>query len=337
MRRVRKLESLGKNRSYRAPKVSALILLLGILLCIAPVNSRAQAAAEAAGAVSSAAGMATAVSKLPGAIMPAQVVQSPSSFLALRDGPAVEQANRKSLQQRAGKDAAKLLLRSTPPEAVIFVDGMSVGLTPLLLILPPGQYQVEMRGPRQEFGGGLIDLAPNETREYAPTLTPRYAASITAHPAAPSPSTAPSGGVTNATGTTKAQSVIEINFAAKSSASGASRPSRPVVPSGPSPEEIANRGSLEQGAGTDAAKLLLQSAPPEALVYIDGMPVGSAPLQLTVAPGRYTVKMVGKGGESGERLVGLLPKDTQQVTLPLVSQYPAAVSVQWPTGASESR
>jgi len=86
--------------------------------------------------------------------------------------------NRKALEQRAGKDAAKLMLRSVPSEALIYIDGKSVGRTPLLLIVPPGKYKVEMRGQREGFGERLIGLLPNETQELALTLVLRYPARI---------------------------------------------------------------------------------------------------------------------------------------------------------------
>jgi hypothetical protein len=86
--------------------------------------------------------------------------------------------NRKALEQRAGKDAAKLMLRSVPSEALVYIDGKSVGRTPLLLIVPPGKYKVEMRGQREGFGERLIGLLPNETQELALTLVLRYPARI---------------------------------------------------------------------------------------------------------------------------------------------------------------
>jgi hypothetical protein len=86
--------------------------------------------------------------------------------------------NRKALEQRAGKDAAKLMLRSVPNEALIYIDGKSVGRTPMLLIVPPGKYKIEMRGQREGFGERLIGLLPNETQELALTLVLRYPARI---------------------------------------------------------------------------------------------------------------------------------------------------------------
>jgi hypothetical protein len=55
---------------------------------------------------------------------------------------------------------------------------MSVGRTPLLLIVPPGKYKVEMRGQRDGFGERVIGLLPNETQDLALRLELRYPARI---------------------------------------------------------------------------------------------------------------------------------------------------------------
>jgi hypothetical protein len=59
-------------------------------------------------------------------------------------------------------------------------------------------------------------------------------------------------------------------------------------------------------------------------------------VEIRLAPGRYQVIMRGKDGESADRFVGVLPKETQQLTLPLTALYPEKVSVHWPQGGPES-
>ncbi|HET9401115.1 MAG TPA: PEGA domain-containing protein [Candidatus Acidoferrales bacterium] len=240
--------------------------------------------------------------------------QSKPTDSPVRVGPSIAETNRKALEAGAGKDAAKLLLRSVPSQATIYIDGMNVGDTPLLLIIRPGKHKVEMHGQSEEFGERLIDLSPNETEEVALTLTLRYPASISVNPAA-SPSSA-------------------TNFVTVTGA--------PLVPTSQSVEENTtqdpavlrdsvlaetNRKALEQGAGKDAAKLMLKSAPADAMIYIDGMFVGRAPQLVTLSPGKHKVEMRGQRGEFGERLVGLLPNETQQLTLTLTIRYPAKISV----------
>ena len=94
------------------------------------------------------------------------------------------------------------------------------------------------------------------------------------------------------------------------------------------PADVTNRKALEQRAGKDAAKLVLQSVPSNALIYIDGMFVGRTPLLLIVPPAKYKVEMHGQRDGFGERLIGLLPKETQQLTLTLELRYPGKLSIQ---------
>jgi hypothetical protein len=83
-------------------------------------------------------------------------------------------SNRKALESKAGKDGARLLLRSTPSNAQVWVNGQPVGATPLLLIVPPGKYNIEMRGRRDELGRQEIAVLPKETQEVALKLQPHY-------------------------------------------------------------------------------------------------------------------------------------------------------------------
>jgi hypothetical protein len=82
--------------------------------------------------------------------------------------------NREALEQKAGPDASKLLLRSIPTGANVWVDGSYVGKAPMLLIVAPGKYHVKFRGQRQDYAESNVDVLPRETREISPTLTMRY-------------------------------------------------------------------------------------------------------------------------------------------------------------------
>ena len=75
-------------------------------------------------------------------------------------------ANRRALEGHAGKDAAKLMLRSKPSDAYVKINGKPVGRTPILLVVPPGRYDVTMYGKRMEHAEQKIDLLPKETREF---------------------------------------------------------------------------------------------------------------------------------------------------------------------------
>ncbi len=150
---------------------------LALLVSLGASYAAAQAAAEYGGAV------ATAGARVASIPFPKVQIQSPvipqgksgSVHLTARP-PAedVEAANRKALEARAGKDAAKLMLRSEPSKASVRIDGTPVGRTPLLLIVPPGVYKVEMEGLSTELGHRQVDLLPKETREVVLALEPRY-------------------------------------------------------------------------------------------------------------------------------------------------------------------
>jgi hypothetical protein len=143
-----------------------------------------QAVAEAAGANSVSAGVSSSIKPITMPKFPATGAGSSAStsspHLTAVAGPPAEETNRKSLEASAGKDAGKLLLRATPVEGQIWVNGKIVGKTPMLLVLSPGKYQIEMRGSRGQTGKRSIDLLPHETRELAVKLDALYPARVTA-------------------------------------------------------------------------------------------------------------------------------------------------------------
>jgi len=167
-----------------------MVLLPGafVLLCSAFASSAAgQAVAETAGATSVSAGVTSsvkppAIPKFPGTGAGSSAsASSPSAsaHLVASAGPPPQETNRKALETAAGKDAGKLLLRATPVEGQIWVNGKIVGKTPLLLVLAPGKYQIEMRGSRGQTGKRSVDLLPRETRELAVKLDQLYPARVT--------------------------------------------------------------------------------------------------------------------------------------------------------------
>jgi hypothetical protein len=109
----------------------------------------------------------------------AQAATQPSQAPAVVPGEGAEAANRKALEDQAGKNAAKLMLRSLPDKSLVRIDGKPVGKTPLLLVVKPGVYVVEMEGgPRMAYGRRQVDLLPKEAREILLELQPRYPTSI---------------------------------------------------------------------------------------------------------------------------------------------------------------
>ncbi len=158
------------------------LILLSALLCY---SLPAQSVAEAAGATSISSVATTnmkpaIVSTIPPpATAPATSAVSPHVLAST--GPAPEETNRRAFAENAGKDASKLLLRSTLPESRIWINGKPVGKTPMLFVLPPGKYQVEVVGPHAERTQSAVALLPHETRELTLKLEARYPNRVTVH------------------------------------------------------------------------------------------------------------------------------------------------------------
>ena len=147
------------------------------LFCLQPAN--AQALAETAGATSVSAGTTTAAKTLNFAPSKSETSAAASQHLQASAGPPPQVVNRRALEEHAGRDASKLLIRSTPPSSQVWIDDKFVGNTPMLLVLAPGKYRVSFRGSRMESGQQSVDLLPRETRELALSLSAHYPTRVT--------------------------------------------------------------------------------------------------------------------------------------------------------------
>ena len=158
------------------------VAFLSVVFC---AGVSAQAVAEAAGATSVAAGVAAGgkppviFPKFPNLSAPG-AAPSGTQHLIASAGPPPQETNVREFQALAGKDAGKVLLRAAPTQAQIWVNGKVVGKTPLLLVLAPGKYEIEMRGARGETGKSTVTLLPRETREVVVSLHSLYPARVTA-------------------------------------------------------------------------------------------------------------------------------------------------------------
>jgi hypothetical protein len=150
-------------------KASSVLLVIFLVPC----SVHAQATASSAGTASSPSVTYTVMGGTSSSTTRSQA-QSKSSHIADRGGPPADEVNRKALEQRAGSDGGKLLLRSVPSGAKVFVEGAFVGRTPLLLIVAPGKYKIQMRGQREAFGERAVGVAAKETQEITLTLAARY-------------------------------------------------------------------------------------------------------------------------------------------------------------------
>ena len=164
--------------------------LLIVALAAGVPGAQAQTGAELAVTTSSLR-MAVQASKGPTFNManPPKPSNSPSSsaepnaspHILEHKGPPPDEVNRKEFEDNAGAKGGKLLLRSVPTGADVFVNDLLVGRTPLLMVIAPGRYKIEMRGARDDSGRANVGVMPNETRTVAIELKQRYPSSISLH------------------------------------------------------------------------------------------------------------------------------------------------------------
>lgn len=101
-----------------------------------------------------------------------------SAFMVARKGPPPEEVNRKELEDNAGPEGGKLMLRSVPSGADIFINGRLVGQTPMLLVVAPGKYRIDMRGHRQESASKTVALLAKDTQTVVIPLDQRYPSQV---------------------------------------------------------------------------------------------------------------------------------------------------------------
>lgn len=168
---------------------------IALLLILASSCAYAQAAAEYGGATSGISGSIAGTNIMKDVTLPDTSGSKPSMLMtqpsdaagvnknyifdSMTQGSVAE--NRKDLEAHSGKNAAKLMLRSNPSQADVKIDGKSVGKTPLLLVLSPGQYDVVMNGNRMDHAEQKVDLLPKETREFLLPLKQIYPTSVEIH------------------------------------------------------------------------------------------------------------------------------------------------------------
>ena len=175
------MNELGSLRRALVPFTWIVLLSVGLLV---PRPASAQAAAAATASTPPTAptvstNVGTTEMKKPGSVaLAAPAAETGSPHLVAHNGPPAEEVNRKLLEEKAGIDAAKLLLRSSPSGAQIFINSAFVGHTPLLLMVAPGKYTIEMRGQRDDTAKRTLGLMENETQEITLNLATNYPAKI---------------------------------------------------------------------------------------------------------------------------------------------------------------
>jgi hypothetical protein len=151
-------------------------LLLGVLVLGAP-STQTQTAAEPA-VTASFLRMAAQAARATNLTLATPPKPTPSPHILERSGPPPDEVNRKEFEDNAGEKGGKLLLRSVPSGADIFINDLLVGRTPLLMVMAPGSYRIEMRGARDDTGHANVGVIPKQTRTVEIDLKQRYPSSI---------------------------------------------------------------------------------------------------------------------------------------------------------------
>jgi hypothetical protein len=170
------------GRLAHVVRCGALLLLIFAAARPGSAQNASQSSAPAPNASPApSAGIVTSEVKSPAVIVATPGHEPGSPHLLTTTGPPAEEANRRKLEEKAGRDPANILLRSSPAGAQIYVNGAFVGHTPLLLSVAPGKYKVEMRGQRDDFAVRTIGLMARDTQAITLVLRARYPSDISIH------------------------------------------------------------------------------------------------------------------------------------------------------------
>lgn len=104
--------------------------------------------------------------------------QKNAHLSAREERNTLELANRRQLEEQAGKEAGKLLIGSVPSEADVWIDEMAVGKTPLFLVLHPGTYTVKVYALGTSVAERRVGILPEKSHEVMIKLLVRYPAQI---------------------------------------------------------------------------------------------------------------------------------------------------------------
>ena len=169
-----KRRSLLKSHWRFASLATSLVLLLAAADCAA-----AQSAAEYASTVAKTSSIKPPATS-PTIVFPqsASAKQKSAHLTAREDRETLELTNRKLLEEQAGKEAGKLLIRSVPSEADVWIEELEVGKTPLLLTLHPGTYVVKVRALGTSVAEQRVGILAKKSHEVVVQLRVRYPAQI---------------------------------------------------------------------------------------------------------------------------------------------------------------
>ena len=92
-----------------------------------------------------------------------------------------EDPNAGSFEGDAGEKGGKILPRSVPSGADVFINGLLVGRTPLLIAMAAGLSRIDRRGARDNSGQVNVGVMPQAIRAVAIELKQEYPSTISIH------------------------------------------------------------------------------------------------------------------------------------------------------------
>ena len=101
-----------------------------------------------------------------------------SASLTVPSGPPADEVNRKKFEESARKNAGKVLFRSVPSGASIFLNHLFVGRTPLLLFVAPGKYDVQIRDEGERSVRRALAVAPKQSQTMVIGMKQQYPSSV---------------------------------------------------------------------------------------------------------------------------------------------------------------
>lgn len=189
---------------------------------------------------------------------------------------------------------AFLKMESRPPGAEVFVDGASVGMTPVGLELPLGRHAVKFALPGHELWEQKVELV--EAKEYPliadlkPTLEARFASAKF--------DTSPAGASVYVNNELKGKTPLEISLpVGKHHVRMKLDGFRDWVDVVKLDEEKSYPLEVELKPALPMGTLQITTKPSGGEVYVDGKPEGKAPIKVELPLGQRMVRVVLQGHE----------------------------------------
>ncbi|WP_232473523.1 PEGA domain-containing protein [Thermococcus profundus] len=226
---------------------------------------------------------------------------------------------------RLTPEPAVLTINSDPSGAKVYINGSYEGVTPLDLTLQPGTYEVRLLKEDYEDYTSVVTLEPGEERTLNVSLTPRFGY-LTVY-------STPAGAEVYVDGSLVGRTPV-VGYKLSTGRHGVRIVKEDY-------EEYFKNVTIEPGEITvvnvtltpKPAVLAINSDPSGAKVYINGTYEGLTPLDLTLRPGTYEVKLVKKDYENYTSVVTLEPGEEKTLNVSLTPRFGYLTVYSTPSGA----